>query len=477
MEFTVSTERKFPSTVLFVSSRDETYTFAKDVGHGEIQIALGKDFERITEAEFVMKCREIVLEARKFNIKYLDIDIEHLPTALSGKIALSNLIEILTLNLVLADYEFNRYKKEPKDGWKNLKEVNILSKMFDSDRSKGVHKKIIDRQKMIAEGINACRELSNRRGNDVNPGVFTQHVLDNVRCLKMNRPEYELDLKVFEAKQIGTGGMGGILAVGGGSDNEPYLLVLEYNGGKSKEKPLVLVGKGVTFDSGGINLKSDGGEDMHLDKTGACVALYTVLLAQKLGLKKNLVAVIPLVENMPSGTSYKRGDVLTMYGGKTVEVANTDAEGRLILADAIAYACDKFEPYAVIDIATLTGAACVALGSYRTAVFSNASGRDIRLELSGLGELVADPMWHIPLDPQFSKEIKSDVADIKNIGEKMGGASSAAAFLKEFVEKDVPWIHLDVAPRMKAHSSDKLVDKGSVAPTMLALINMILIAE
>ena len=238
-------------------------------------------------------------------------------------------------------------------------------------------------------------------------------------------------------------GMGGIVAVGKGSNNPPKLIILEYNGAPIDQKPYLLVGKAVTFDTGGISIKpGEKMDEMKFDKCGGCTVLAVMRAAASLKLAVNIVAIVPSVENMPSSTSYRPGDIIKMYNGKTVEVLNTDAEGRMILADALAYGIANYSPKAVVDLATLTGAAIVALGSNVAALVG--TNKQLTDRLRKVSDKTGEKMWELPLYEEFHEQIKSTFADIRNIGGKPGGAITAAAFLSNFVDS-VPWTHIDIA--------------------------------
>jgi leucyl aminopeptidase len=237
--------------------------------------------------------------------------------------------------------------------------------------------------------------------------------------------------------------MGGILGVGAGSMNDPRLIVLRYRGGAKTARPTALVGKAITFDTGGISIKPSARmEDMKYDKMGGCAVLGILKAAALLKLRKNLIGIVPAAENMPSGTAYRPGDILRSYSGKTIEIINTDAEGRLILADALAYAAEQ-DPREIIDLATLTGACVVALADAASGAFGD---EEIVARLVEVGKRTGDRAWPLPVFEEFGDKMKSDVADIKNSsGDAWGGASNAAAFLKFFVQDGIPWVHLDIA--------------------------------
>ena len=264
---------------------------------------------------------------------------------------------------------------------------------------------------------------------------------------------------IFDEKKMGQIGMGAILGVGRGSDALPRFIILEYLKGPKNQKPLVLVGKGVTFDTGGLNLKPDQHiYEMHMDMSGGAAVIHGMAAIARLNIAINVVGLIPAVENMPSGSSYRPGDQLKSLSGKTIEVLNTDAEGRVILADALTYGL-RYKPEVMIDLATLTGAAHIALGSYCSGVFSN--DETLQNNLVEIGKTSGDYLWPLPLWDEFLPEIKGTFGDLANIGSKdrYGGASHGAKFLEQFAG-DTRFAHLDIAPRMTANDSEFL-SKGA----------------
>ncbi|MEK7162365.1 MAG: M17 family metallopeptidase, partial [Patescibacteria group bacterium] len=255
------------------------------------------------------------------------------------------------------------------------------------------------------------------------------------------------------------------LGVSRGSDEPPRFIVMEYLKGPKKEKPVVLVGKGVTFDTGGLNLKPEQAiYEMHMDMSGGSAVIHAIRAAARLKLKKNIVGLVPAVENMPSGSSYHPGDVLRTMSGKTIEVLNTDAEGRIILADALTYA-KKYEPRLVVDAATLTGAALAALGQRYTGLFT--ADKKLEERFRRLGEETGDRVWPLPLSAEYEEEIKGTFGDWANIGKtKYGGATTAAVFLWQWA-KGYPWVHLDIAPRMTTIEGEYLAKGAAGAPVRL----------
>ena len=287
----------------------------------------------------------------------------------------------------------------------------------------------------VADGVALARECANLPGNHCTPS----YLADQARQLGK---EFGLKVEVLGRKDCEKLGMGSFLAVAQGSAEPLKFIVARWLGGDKSDAPVVLVGKGITFDTGGISIKPAGEMDeMKFDMGGAASVLGTLRAVAQLKAKVNLIGIIPACENMPSGTAVKPGDVVTSMSGQTVEILNTDAEGRLILCDALTYA-ERFKPAAVVDIATLTGACVVALGHHRSGLFS--SDDALAAELLAAGEQAQDPAWRMPLDEEYDEALKSNFADMGNVGGRAGGAITAAMFLKRFTAK-MRWAHLDVA--------------------------------
>ncbi len=287
----------------------------------------------------------------------------------------------------------------------------------------------------IAEGVTLARELANRPGNHCTPTLLAAEARTMAKA-------QGLKIEVLDKKQIEALGMGSFLAVAQGSDEPPRFIVMHYQGAARGVAPLVLVGKGITFDSGGISLKpGDGMDEMKFDMGGAASVVGTMLAVSQLKPKLNLIGVIAACENMPSGRALKPGDVVTSMSGQTIEVLNTDAEGRLILCDALTYV-ERFKPAAVVDIATLTGACVVALGAVHSGLFSPDDA--LAADLLAAGQAALDTCWRMPMDDEYDEGLKSNFADMANIGGRPGGAITAAMFLKRFTAK-LRWAHLDIA--------------------------------
>ncbi len=356
--------------------------------------------------------------------------------------------QVATENALMADFVFDRYKEKQKDTPPGIEEIYLAT----ADASRDSVQKGIARGIVIGEETNRCRALANTPGGDMTPALLAREAVDTAkRC--------GFRATIFDDKKMEQLGMGAILGVGRGSESKPRFIILEYFKGLKSQRPLVLVGKGVTFDTGGLNLKPDQYiYEMHMDMSGGAAVIHGIAAIARLKLPINVVGLIPAVENMPSGSSYRPGDQLKSLSGKTIEVLNTDAEGRVILADALTYGL-RYKPEIMIDLATLTGAAHVALGSYCSAIFSN--DEKLQNNLIQIGKTSGDYLWPLPLWDEFLPEIKGTFGDLANTGvkDRYGGASHGAKFLEQFAG-NTRFAHLDIAPRMTANDSEFL-SKGA----------------
>ena len=357
---------------------------------------------------------------------------------------------LFATNALMADFEFNKYKEVPKKGWPEIKNMFLaVDKKNIAEAKIGAAQGVI-----IGEEINSCRELANTPGGDITPRKLAEEA-------KKVAIKNKISIKIFDEKEIGKIGMGGIMGVSRGSSEKPRFIILGYLKGPRNQKPLVLVGKGVTFDTGGLSLKPEQYMyEMHMDMSGGAAVINGVAAIARLKLRINVVGIIPAVENMPSGSSFRPGDILKSLSGKTIEVLNTDAEGRIILADALTYAL-RYKPGFILDIATLTGAAHVALGNYCSAIFTNRDNLQKKLLDVGCGS--GDQVWPLPLWEEYLNDIKGNFGDLANTSAKQdryGGAIHGAKFLEQFIE-NTPWAHLDIAPRMTANEYDCLAKGAS----------------
>ncbi|MFO7193931.1 MULTISPECIES: leucyl aminopeptidase [Thermocrispum] len=332
--------------------------------------------------------------------------------------------------IALGAYQFTEYKSAPGDA--PVKTVDFVRPAAGTNKE---HKATLKAATAVASAVVTARDLVNTAPNDLYPASFAKRAAALAE-------KAGIAVEILDEKQLKRAGYGGILGVGGGSSRPPRLVRLHYRPGKPKAK-VALVGKGITFDTGGISLKPAAKMDeMTSDMAGAAAQLATVLLAAELNYPLEVIAYLPLAENMPSGTAYRPGDVLAMYGGKTVEVLNTDAEGRLILADAIARAGED-EPDYLIETSTLTGAQVVALGNRTPGIMGSDEFRD---RVADIAQRTGEGGWPMPLPEELRSDLDSKLADIANVtGHRWGGMLAAGIFLREFVPDGVPWVHIDIA--------------------------------
>jgi len=358
-----------------------------------------------------------------------------------------NYFENFIVNLVISNFDFSKKYKTIYD--KDKKEIKTIEILVKNEKISD-YKKILRESINIGEEINRARYLSNLPGGDLTPSFF-------VGFAKEVAKDLDLKIKILGHKELEKLKAGGILGVGKGSKEKPYLVVLE---NKNKGKEIHLLGKGVTFDTGGLHIKlSEHMNEMHLDVSGAASVLSSASLIKKLNMPINLITLIPLAENMISGESYRPGDILRTISGKTIEVGSPDAEGRIILADAIDYGKKFYKPNLIITIATLTGASMIALGTKAAALFSN--NKEIERFFLDISEKTFDSLWPLPLWDEYKKDIEAPFADVLNIGKiRWGGAIHGAMFLWEFAKPN-NFVHIDMAPRMTA-TEDDILHKGSL---------------
>ncbi|HWC13570.1 MAG TPA: leucyl aminopeptidase [Actinomycetota bacterium] len=353
--------------------------------------------------------------------------------------------------LLLGSYRFTAHKSDPKPS--KIQRISVA----------GGDAAALERATVVSEATRLARDLVNEPASTLTPTVLADRAraaaeVSDVRCTTWGRDE------------LASRGFGGLLGVSQGSAEEPRFIQLHYAPGGTTRK-LALIGKGVTFDSGGLSLKDASNmETMKTDMGGAAAVIGAMSAIGKLKPDVEVIGFIPATENMPSGTAIKPGDVIRHYGGKTTEVLNTDAEGRLILADALSFACEQ-GPEAIVDVATLTGSIMVALGKKATGVFSNDDA--LAGEVIGASERAGERFWHMPLYDVYDKELESDVADLKNVGSRWGGAIIAALFLKSFVRESIPWAHLDVAGAARAESDYDEITKGGTGVAVRTLVEWV----
>ncbi|OEF99348.1 leucyl aminopeptidase [Vulcanibacillus modesticaldus] len=358
---------------------------------------------------------------------------------------------------VLANYRFNGYSSNNEE----RSEVELIQLIVNDSEA---IKKGLEYGIAFAKGTNLARDLVNTPGNMMTPTHMADKAIEIARRFGM---EYE----ILEQSDMERLGMGGLLAVARGSKQPPKMIVLKYRGKETWDDVLGLVGKGLTFDSGGISIKPRENMDlMKSDMGGGATVLGVMEVIGRIKPKVNVVAIIPSTENMPSGNAYKPGDVITTMSGKTVEILNTDAEGRLILADGITYA-KQLGASRIIDIATLTGAILIALGNVATGAMTN--NQKFLTDLMSSAEQTGEKLWQLPLFDEYKEQIKSQIADIKNVGGRMAGSITAALFLESFAE-NTPWIHLDIAGTAFADKDTALSPKGGTGSMVRSLVQLLL---
>ncbi|AWT42791.1 MULTISPECIES: leucyl aminopeptidase [Streptomyces] len=366
--------------------------------------------------------------------------------------------------VLLGAYSFDAYKDTAKDAKaKNGKAPLGEAALLGGKPRDAAYKAALARATAVSEELNRARDLINTPPNDLNPEAFAA-------IAQAAAKEHGIKIQVLDEKALVKGGYGGILGVGGGSASTPRLVKLSYTHSKAK-KHLAFVGKGITYDSGGISLKPAGhNETMKCDMSGAAAVFAAVVAASRLGLEVNVTGWLALAENMPSGSAVRPGDVLRMYSGKTVEVLNTDAEGRLVLGDAL-WAASLEKPDAIVDVATLTGAMMLALGSRTFGIMANDDA--FRSAVHEAAEEVGEPAWPMPLPEHLRKGMDSQVADIANMGERMGGGLVAGLFLREFVGEGITWAHLDIAgPAFNEGGPFGYTPKGGTGTAVRTLVRL-----
>jgi leucyl aminopeptidase len=360
---------------------------------------------------------------------------------------------------LLGLYQYTPFKTVGREDLKDMEEINIIA----SSKEYSLVESAVMKARIITDSVYFVRDLISAPSNEMTPTMMAQKALEVAR-------RKNVSCRVLDKKKMKELGMNALLAVASGSHEEPKFIILEYAGGRKKGSPIVLVGKGLTFDSGGISIKpAEKMDEMKTDMSGGAAVMGVIMAAADLKLPLNITALIPATENLPGGSAYKPGDIIKSYSGKTIEVLNTDAEGRLILADALAYA-SEFKPEAVIDIATLTGACIIALGDDVIGML----GTDDKLkkEINKAAQNTGELVWELPLWDSYHELIKSDIADYKNTGGRAAGTITAAAFLSKFVG-DYPWVHLDIAGPAWTTKDKAYIPKGAAGVAVRLLVEFL----
>ena len=362
--------------------------------------------------------------------------------------------ELIT-GYLLRRYEFSQYKTIENKGLGSLTLMLKNPKDFE---------KPLSEIKAIVDGVFFTRNLVNEPANILNTREFSNRLQELSKL--------GLEVEILEEKKLAKLGMNALLGVGQGSANPSKVVVMSWKGSSKKTKPLALVGKGVVFDTGGISLKPAGGmEDMTMDMGGAAVVAGTMLSLAKRKAKANVIGLVGLVENMPSSTAQRPGDIIKSMKGDTIEVINTDAEGRLVLGDVLWYAQEKYNPTNIIDLATLTGAIIVSLGHENAGVFSN--NDEFCNSFLKAASQENEGAWRMPISSVYDKKLKSRLADMKNVGGRDAGAITAAQFIQRFIKKDMPWIHLDIAGVAHTKSESTYAPAGATGWGVMSLNRLV----
>jgi leucyl aminopeptidase len=412
---------------------------------------VGLDEEAKLDIEKIRKAYATAIRLLKFSqVKDFTVMLPEL------KFNKEELINAITEGLLLGDYHFDRYKTlEPR-----AKEIQKMTLLADSK-----YKSIVEEIQKVCNNVNLVRDWVNESGS-------IEHPEEIVEMSKSIAQKHALKIKILGAKELSEQGLNMIYSVGKGSKHSPYLIIMEYNGNSASKERIAVIGKGLTFDSGGMNLKPETSmQDMKQDMAGAATVLGLIKTAAETKLKKNIIAVIGTAENMIGPEAYKPGDILKSYNGITVEVANTDAEGRLVLADAISYTVKNYKPSLIIDLATLTGAIITALGVHTIGMFGNTEKQMMLLE--DAGKKVYERVWSFPMFQEYKDDIKSEIADLRNLGpNRQAGAISGAVFLEPFAES-TPWIHLDIAGVAFLEKERGYLPKGGTGTGLRLLVEFL----
>jgi leucyl aminopeptidase len=428
------------------------YSQGKIAAERVMLIGLGKKMEVTAE-----KLRQILGEASR---KVRDLGVDELGVSLThircGKLGEAEVSEVATEAFIMGSFNDSYHKTKDLDKYKVIKTLHLILGKAPNEAIKG-----IEQGRVIAEAVNLCKKLAWGAPNHITPTRLAEE------AKKLG--ELGVKTKIFDREQAGKIGLHSFLAVAKGTSEQPKFIVMEY--GDPNNLTVGLVGKAITFDSGGISLKP--GEGMHLmkaDMTGGAVVIAALKAAAQLKLPLHIVAIVPATDNMPDGSAYHPGDVVDTYSGLTVEVISTDAEGRMVLNDALSYLAKNYKPVAMFDFATLTGAMEVALGEHAMGYFANDDSVAERIERAS--EDSGERVWRMPLWDVYDEQLKSDVADWKHTGGRPGGAITAARFLSKFVE-DTPWAHFDIAGLDESSSDKGYNPKGSRGPAVRLIIDML----
>ncbi len=472
VRFVTETSKPTPTQVIFVNELDaptKSLSSLNDASNGQLMKLLElntfvPDFGNIEHFQLISGVENILVVGTKQGTPISSPDLQNLGGKIAAKLSatttnvdaqihLDNMFSnidtpsaLIASGYYLRNYSFDKYKTEKDGGVSNLTFVTP-----NADQSEQAYNADLVH---VAAGVHMARDFATEPGKSVYPEVFVDKVKQAFKGLK------NIDIEVLDVKDMEKLNMGALMGVGKGSINDPRLLIIEYMGGGKGEAPIALAGKGITFDTGGISIKGNSGMwAMKSDLSGAAAVAGTMYAIAQRGENINVVGLMALAENMPSQDAIRPGDVLETMKGTTIEIMSTDAEGRLVLSDAVYYAQQEYNPKLLLNIATLTGSAARALSDEYAALITR--DFDYSTEIMEIGKRSGEHVWPLPLHPNHFEQIKSPIADIKNSGAGNPGASIGAAVIGTFVDEDLPWIHLDIAGVDWLDSDIDVAPKGS----------------
>jgi len=438
---------------LFSGKLNEVYANLPFDGEKEILLGFGKKEDLVEDKvrEVFFKLSKSLISNKEYEVYVTLPKVDSVPT--------EKLVNAAVEGALHATYKFDKYKSDRKESPEITINLSTEENLEDLEE-------VVNEARDIMSGVFFSRDLVNERAEYLYP-----ETLANIASKELSALGVEVE--VYDEKQCEELGLKGLLAVGRGSDRKPRFIVMKYLNNPEESEVVGLVGKGVTYDSGGYSIKptANSMDIMHCDMGGAGTVIGTMKLVATRKLKTNVIAVVGACENMIAGGSYKPGDVISTLSGKTVEVLNTDAEGRITLADSVYYATEKLKVSKVIDLATLTGACLVALGEFYTGAVTN--NQEFYNELSKAAKEAGERVWQMPADDSFRELNKSSVADVKNTGGRLGGTITAGLFIENFVANNVPWIHLDIAGTAYLSKAEKYLPKGATGVHVKTLYNLL----
>ena len=432
------------------------YTNGKIPSKRLLLVGLGKE-EQVTVDSIRQALGNASRKARDKDVKDVAISVDHfVRKGFNPK----DISEAIVQGMKMGSFQNIKYKTKNLDKFKKLEEITLFSPNIDEEAIKVGAKT----GEIIAQSVNLCRKLSYGPANYITPTKLAE-VAEKIA------KKHEIKVSIFDRKKSEEVGLTSFLAVAQGTEEPPKFIILEYGADKKNVDTIALIGKAITFDTGGISIKpSQDMWKMKADMTGGAVVLSIMNAIAQIKPDLHIVGLVPATDNMPSGKAYHPGDVITSYDGQTIEVISTDAEGRMVINDALAYAAKNYKPKAMIDFATLTGSIMVALGNHAIGYFAN--DEDLNNRFESASEVSGEKIWRMPLWEDYDEQFKSDIADMKHTGGRPGGAITAARFLSKFVG-ETPWIHCDIAGYSDSESDKGYNPKGSKGPAVRLIIDLL----